>query len=42
MTTTTAGLRALDQARDAYEADGYAVSYEEQLPPTFPPTRPSP
>lgn len=35
MTTTTAGLRALDQARDAYEADGYTVSYEEQLPPPF-------
>jgi hypothetical protein len=35
MTTTAAGLRALDQARDAYEADGYTVRYEERLPPPF-------
>lgn len=35
MTATTAALRALDRARDAYEADGYTVSLEERLPPPF-------
>ena len=35
MTTTTAALRALDQARGAYEADGYTVRFKEQLPPPF-------
>ena len=35
MTATTAALRALDRARDAYESDGYTVSIEERLPPPF-------
>ncbi len=35
MSATTAALRALDRARDAYEADGYTVSLEERLPPPF-------
>ena len=35
MTAPSAALKALDRARAGYEADGYAVSVKERLPPPF-------
>ena len=35
MTAIPAALHALDRAKDAYEADGYTVRFEERLPPPF-------
>lgn len=35
MTTALGALRALDQARERYEAEGYTYCLEERLPPPF-------